>query len=541
MAEPGTAPVDTADPPIGAVRRWAITATVMTVTVMQVLDVTVTNVALPHIQGSLSAGVDEVSWVLTSYLAANAVVLPATGWLAGALGRKRFFLLCTIGFTASSALCGLAPNLTWLLIARALQGITGGPLMPLSQAIMYEIFPMRQRGMAMAFWGMGIMMAPIFGPAVGGFIADNWSWRWIFYINLPIGVLGALASSAILFDPAYLKRPGRVDAIGLVLMVIGFLSLQLFLDQGERYEWFDSRFIVALAITAAVALAAFLVRELTTDEPILDFEVYQDRNFAASNLIMLVVMFGFFSSMVLLALLTQKLLGYDAWTSGMVLAPGGVGNLLSLLIAGRVINWIDQRLLLAVGCVLNAWAAYHMSIVTLGVDYWGLAFPRFVQGLGVGFVFVPLNAVALATISRERMGNATALLNVVRNLGGGAGVAVVSTILARRSQEHQSTLINHVNPFDPETAGRLAAWTAHFESQGADSFTAQRQALARIYQEVTRQSQLLAFADDFWVLFLLFCSALFLLPLLQRVRLHPEPAARRRRAADDAPAPVHVE
>jgi len=527
------------DAPVGAVRRWAITAAVMTVTIMQVLDVTVTNVALPHMQGSLSAGVDEVSWVLTSYLAANAVILPATGWLAGLLGRKRFFLVSTVAFTGASVLCGLAPNLTMLLIARILQGISGGPLMPLSQAIMWEIFPLRQRGMAMAVWGMGIMMAPIFGPTLGGWITDNWSWRWIFYINVPIGVLGAFAGSAVLFDPPYLRKPGGVDAPGLVLMVFGFLSLQLFLDQGERYEWFDSRLIVTLGVTAALALGGFLLRELTAAEPILDLGVYRDRNFAASSLIMLVVMCGFFSSMVLLALFTQKVLGYDAWTSGTVLAPGGVGNLVSLVIAGRLINRVDQRLLLAVGCVLNAWAAWSMSVLTLGVDHWGLAWPRFVQGLGVGFIFVPLNAVALATIPREAMGNATALLNVVRNLGGGMGVALVSTLLARRAQEHQAALVAHVNPFDPETTARLAAWAAHFGAQGADSFTAQRRAMASMYQEVTRQAQVLAFADDFGVLFFLFCSTVFLLPLLQRV--HTGPVASGRSRPDDAPAPVPME
>jgi len=536
-AEAGATPEQEA--PITALRRWAITVTVMTVTVMQVLDVTIINVALPHMQGSLSAGLDEISWVLTSYLAANAVILPATGWLAGFLGRKRLFLLCTVGFTAASVLCGLAPNLNALLLARVLQGIAGGPLMPLSQAIMWEIFPFRQRGMAMAVWGMGIMMAPIFGPTLGGWITDNWSWRWTFYINVPIGIFGFFAASAILFDPPYLRKPGRIDVPGLVLMVIGFLSLQLFLDQGERYEWFDSTFIVALGITAAVALVGFLVRELTAAEPILDLGVYRDRNFAASSVIMVFVMFGFFSSMVLLALFTQKVLGYDAWTSGLVLAPGGVGNLLSLVLAGRLINRLDQRLLLALGCVLNAWAAWHMSVLTSGVDYWALAWPRFVQGLGVGFIFVPLNAVGLATIPRISMGNATALLNVVRNLGGSAGVAVVSMLLARRAQEHQSTLIAHVNPFDPETAARLSAWAAYFGAQGADSFTAQRSALAMVYREVTRQAQVLAFADDFWLLFVLFSGTILLLPLLERVRTGP--ATSSKAEADDAPAPVHME
>jgi DHA2 family multidrug resistance protein len=536
-AEAGATPEHEA--PMTALRRWAITVTVMTVTVMQVLDITMINVALPHMQGSLSAGVDEIAWVLTSYLAANAVILPATGWLAGFLGRKRLFLICTVGFTAASVLCGLAPNLNVLLLARVLQGIAGGPLMPLSQAIMWEIFPFRQRGMAMAVWGMGIMMAPIFGPTLGGWITDNWSWRWTFYINVPIGIFGFFAASAILFDPPYLRKPGRIDVPGLVLMVIGFLSLQLFLDQGERYEWFDSTFIVVLGITAAVALVGFLVREFTAAEPILDLGVYRDRNFAASSLIMMFVMFGFFSSMVLLALFTQKVLGYDAWTSGLVLAPGGVGNLLSLVIAGRLINRVDQRVLLALGCVLNAWAAWHMSVLTSGVDYWALAWPRFVQGLGVGFIFVPLNAVGLATIPRISMGNATALLNVVRNLGGSIGVAVVSMLLTRRAQAHQSTLIAHVNPFDAETAARLSAWAAYFGTQGSDSFTAQRRALAMVYQEVTRQAQVLAFADDFWLLFVLFSGTLLLLPLLARVRTGPVSSSRAN--ADEAPVPAQME
>ena len=531
-----TAPDD--DEPLSAMRKWTITGAVMLVTVMQVLDVTVTNVALPHIQGSLSAAVDEVSWVLTFYLAANAIILPATGWLAGVLGRKRFFLTCTVVFTLASMLCGLAPNIETLLIARFLQGLGGGPLMPLSQAIMWEIFPLRQRGTAMAAWGVGIMMAPIFGPTLGGWISDNWSWRWIFYINLPIGVVGLLVASAVLFDPLYLKKPGRIDAIGLVLMAVGFLSLQLFLDQGERNEWFDSSFILALAVLAGLTLVGFVIRELTADEPILDLTVYGDRNFAAGSIIMFVVMIGFFSSMVLLALFTQKVLGYDAWTSGLVLAPGGVGNLLSLVIAGRLITRMDQRWILALGCLLNAYATYEMSTVTLGADYWALAWPRLVQGAGIGFIFVPLNTVALATISRERMGNATALLNVVRNLGGAIGVALLTTLLARRSQVHQTTLGGHVDIWDAETAERLRAWAAHFAAQGADSFTAERRAVSKLYQEVTRQAQLLAFADDFWVLFLLFASSLVLLPMLSRVRLGP-PA--RTEAGDAAPPPVHVE
>ncbi|PYM42230.1 MAG: EmrB/QacA family drug resistance transporter, partial [Candidatus Rokuibacteriota bacterium] len=367
---------------------------------------------------------------------------------------------------------------------------------------------------------------------------DNWSWRWIFYINVPIGFVGFLATGAVLFDPPYLRKPTRVDLPGLLLMAVGFLSLQLFLDQGERHEWFASSFVMALAVLAGASLLGFLLRELMTSDPIFDLSVYADRNFAAGSLIMLVLMIGFYSTMVLLALFTQKLLGYDAWTSGMVLAPGGVGNLLSLLIAGRLFMKVDQRVLLALGCLLNAYATYSMATVTLGADYWALAWPRLVQGVGTGFIFVPLNTVALATISREKMSNATAALNVVRNLGGGIGVALLTTMLARRAQSHQSTLVGNVNVWDAETAERLRAWVAHFTAHGADPFTAEKQALGQLYQEVTRQAQLLAYADDFWLIFVLFFGSLILLPLLRRVHLEP---ARRAAAHDETAPPVHAD
>jgi len=272
MSPPPTAELSSA-------RKWAITVSVMLVTVMQVVDTSVTNVALPHMQGSLSASVDEIAWVLTSYLAANAVIIPATGWLSGLLGRKRFFLICTLLFTLSSFLSGIAPSLEFLVAMRIFQGIGGGPMIPISQAIMWEIFPLRQRGMAMAVWGIGIMMGPIFGPTLGGWIADNWSWRWIFYINLPIGVLGFLAASAFLFDPAHIRRPARIDGLGLALMVVGFSAMQYVLDRGEREDWFESGWMVTLAVIAVCALAGFVAREVTTDHPILDFSVFGDRNF----------------------------------------------------------------------------------------------------------------------------------------------------------------------------------------------------------------------------------------------------------------------
>src|SRR5262245_14867930 len=321
----------------------------MMVTVMQVLDTSITNVALPHMQGSFSASIDEMSWVITSFLAANAVVIPATGWLTSVFGRRRFYLICTVLFTVSSFLSGLAPNLEFLVVMRVLQGLGGGPVIPMAQAIMWEIFPLAQRGTALAVWGVGIMMAPILGPTFGGWICDNWSWRWIFYVNLPIGLAGFFMASVFLFDSPYLRKPTSVDWPGLVLMIMGFGSLQLMLDRGEREDWFESSVITLLAVLAVTAIAAFLLRALTAAEPVLDLSVFNDRNFGVGSLIMASVGFGFYASTVLLALYSQKIMAYDAWTSGMVLAPGGIGNMMALLVSGRLVRRVDQRLLLGFG------------------------------------------------------------------------------------------------------------------------------------------------------------------------------------------------
>ena len=522
-------------------RKWAITLSVMVVAFMQVLDTSVTNVVLPHLQGSLSAGLEEVSWIITSYLAANAIIIPATGWLAGVMGRKRFFLVCCVLFTVSSVLSGMAPNLTFLIVARILQGIGGGPIIPLSQAILWEIFPLGQRGLAMAVWGIGFMMGPIIGPTLGGYIADNWSWRWIFYINLPVGLLGFFMASACLFDPSYLKKPSRVDWPGLVLMVLGFGCLQLFLDRGEREDWFDSALIITLAIVAGVALVGFLLRELMAKDPILDLAVFTDRNFAFGATFIALIGLGMFSSMVLLALYAQKLLGYDALTSGLVLAPGGIGNMFSLILCGRLVTRVDQRLLLTFGCLVNAISLYMMSNLTLGMDYWTLTLPRVIQGFALGFIFVPLSTLTLATIRRDRLVNATSAYNVLRNLGGSVGIALATTFLAQRSQFHQHNLVSHVTVWDAPTQARLGQWTSHFLAQGSDTFTAQRQALAMLYQDAVGQAQVLAYADDFWLLAILFSVVPLFLPLMRRVRTEPASSSTESEGGRVPPLPAPVD
>jgi DHA2 family multidrug resistance protein len=523
-------------PPISATRKWAITLTVMVVAFMQILDTSVTNVILPHLQGSLSAGLDEVSWVITSYLAANAIVIPATGWLTRVFGRKKFFLLCTTLFVVSSFVSGAAPDLTTLIVARIFQGLGGGPIIPLSQAILWEIFPFHQRGLAMAVWGFGFILGPILGPTVGGYLADEWSWRWIFYINLPVGILGFLMGMACLFDSPYQRRAGAIDWWGLGLMIVGFGCLQLVLDRGEREEWFDSSVISTFTVVAVLALIAFVVREWTADDPVLDLTVFSDRNFAAGVAVAALVGFGMFSGMLLLALFTQKLLGYDAWTSGLVLAPGGVGNICSLFASG-IVTRVDQRLMLGFGCLLNAVALYMMTTLTLGMDYWALALPRFIQGFAIGFIFVPLSTLTLARIPREKLVTATAAYGMARNLGGSIGIAVVTTLLAQRSQLHQSVLVGHVTPGDPQTIERLARWTKHFLTLGHDTFTAHRQALGMIYRETIAQAQLLAYADDFWLLTIMFLAVPLFLPFMRRIRLDATPP---KTAADPEPSVAHA-
>jgi DHA2 family multidrug resistance protein len=516
------------DAPISTARKWAITFSVMMVTVMQVLDTSITNVALPHMQGSFSASIDEMSWVITSYLAANAVIIPASGWLTAVFGRRRFYLICTVTFTASSFLSGIAPNLEFLVLMRVLQGLGGGPVIPMAQAIMWEIFPLRERGTAMAVWGFGIMLAPILGPTVGGWIADNWSWRWIFYINLPIGVLAFFMVSAFLFDASFHKKPRRVDVWGIALMMAGFGCLQLVLDLGERQEWFDSAIIAGLAVLSVLTLVGFVVRELMTPEPILDLGVFRDRNFGVASVAIFLIGLGFNSSLLLVALYTQKILGYDAWTAGLTLAPGGLGTMIALMISGRLVSRVDQRLMLAFGCALQAISLWMMTHVTVTMDFNSLAWPRFVQGFSFGFIFVPLQALALATIQRERLSNATAAYNVVRNIGGSTGVALATTLLARRAQEHQTTLTSHIHVWNPAVAERLQDWTEHFLTQGVDSFTAARRAMAMLYRETLVQAQVLSYADDFWLLLVVFCGVVVLIPFMHRVRAdppHDKPAA----------------
>jgi len=508
-----------------AARRWLVTFAVMLVASMQILDTSVTNVALPHMQGSLSASVDEITWVFTSFLAANAVILPATGWLAALLGRRRFFLAATGLFVASSLLSALAPDLELLVAARILQGLGGGPLIPLSQAILMEIFPPRQRGMAIAIWGLGVMFAPIIGPTLGGWITDNYSWRWIFYLNLPIGAVALVLAWVLLDEPA--ERPAavtRVDGIGLGLMILSVGALQVALDRGNRLDWFDSTAITTLVVVGGAAFVGFVVRELVVTQPIVDLRVLADRTFAIGTVLITIMGLGLFSSLVLLTFYLEQLLGYDALTAGYVLAPGGLGSLISLAVAGRLANRVDPRWLVSVGAAIIAYSLGLMATLSLGADFWTVFWARFVQGLGMGLVFVPLTTMSLAVVPTVEMANATGIFNVVRNLGGSGGIAGLTTLLSRQTQTHQAALVGHVTVWDPMTAERLGLLERAYAAAGADAATASAQALRHLYEEVQRQAAMKAFLDDFWLLTALFVAFIPLVWCMRRPAPHaPDP------------------
>jgi MFS transporter, DHA2 family, multidrug resistance protein len=513
--------------------RAIVAVSTMMATFLVILDVTIANVALDHMRGTLSAGVDEITWVLTSFLVANAISLPITGWLTDRLGRKRLFILATVAFMLTSAAAGAAPSLAVIVIARFLQGLAGGPLVPLSQATMIETFPARQRGMAMAVWGIGIMFAPIIGPTLGGWITDNWSWRWVFYINVPVGAVAVVLAWLFVPDSAA-ERPAvrRVDAPGLFLLVLGVSALQFVLDRGQREDWFASSLIVWLSLVAAVALVALVVRELRAAEPVVDVRVLRHPTFAVATAAMFVISIAFYGIMVLSPLFTQILMGYTAMLAGLVLAPGGVATLVTMPIAGALMNRIDPRWIIVTGCLLNAYAMYQMATLTLDASYWQIMLPRFIQGLGIGFTFVPLSTVALSAVPMRELGHASGLFNFIRTIGGSVGIAAVATLLERGSQAHQARLAAHVSLYDPDVWHHYHTLTEMFAARGADGVTAEQQAWAHLYGIVQREALAVSFFDNFWRLVWIFAAVIpFVLFLGRRPRIVEAPADVERPAA----------
>jgi DHA2 family multidrug resistance protein len=472
----------------------------MLATFMEVLDTSIANVALPHIAGSLSATTDEATWVLTSYLVANAIILPATSWLGGLFGRKRFLITCIVLFTVASALCGMAQSLGFLVIARVLQGAGGGALQPISQAILLESFPPQKRGVAMAAFAMGVVVAPILGPTLGGWITDSYSWRWIFFINLPIGALAMLMTNACVEDPPYLKRIAleNIDYAGLGLLAIWLATLQYVLDRGQELDWFASRGILWSAIVSAIAFIAFVARELTTDHPIVDLCVLKNRNFAVGSAMILLLGALLYGTIAVLPLFMQNLLGYTALDAGIAMSPRGIGAFVGTIIIGRIVGKIQNRILIGAGFLLLAYSSFMLGDLDLVIGMRDIVVPSILNGFAISLIFVPLTTSTMGTLERSQMGNATGIFNLMRNLGGSAGISLITTFVSRVAQANQAVLSPHMSKLNPIFQQRLSEIQAGLAPK-VGAWTAMKQAPQILYHTLLQQSAVTSYVHNFRV------------------------------------------
>ena len=499
--------------------RWLVTVAVMIPTLIEILDTSIANVALRHIQGSLSAGEDEVTWVLTSYLVSNAVVIPISGFLSKLFGRRNYLLLSVVVFTVASMLCGLATSLAMLIFFRVVQGIGGGGLQPMSQAILVEAFPPEERGLAMAIFAMGAVLGPILGPLLGGYITDNFSWRWIFNINVPTGIVAIVMIWLFVSDPPYLERrkPGEhVDSIGLALLSVGLGCLQVVLDKGQQDDWFNSHFILALAVIATVSLAAFLLFEIRCKNPVVDLSIFRDRSFATGNAVMFFGYFAFFGAIVVLPLYLQNLMDYTAFLSGVVLGPGGLIMLVVLPVVGKLTNRIDARYILFVGLLVSAVSMLNMAGFTLGIDIGTAITARNIQAVGIALFFVPLAYLTMAYTSNANMNNAAAIFNLLRNLGGSCGVAFVTTLLARRAQFHQARLIENLTPYDLTYQAAVARLQAYLAPKFLGLHDTATVAGATMYKLLLQQANAMAFYDVFHAQAMMFFGLAVLMWIIKK-------------------------
>jgi DHA2 family multidrug resistance protein len=520
----GTAP---AAPSIPNINPWIIAIAVMFGTFMEVLDTTVVNVSLPHIAGNLSATVDEAAWTLTSYLVANAIVLPITGWLAQFFGRKRLLMMSLTGFTIASLLSGLAPTLGALVFFRIIQGATGGVLQPISQSVMLEAFPPQDRGKAMAFWGLGIVVAPMLGPILGGWLTDSYSWRWVFYINLPVGIASLYMTKRFIFDPPYLQRGARsVDGWGIGMLALGIAALQIMLDKGQQDDWFGSPFIVGCATVAIGMLIAFIIRELVAREPVVHLKVFKSRNYSVGVLMMTTLGFVLYGSLVALPVFLQTLMHYPAVEAGLATAPRGLGAFIGMPIIGAVMSrGIDPRKLLAAGFFVAGLTLVQLSMLDTTATIWNFFWPQLWLGLALSFMFVPLTTTTMDPIPKEEMGNATSLFNLMRNLGGGFGIAAATTIIARDSQRNFSLIGEHVTAYNPLASQRMTDMTRGFAASGMDPSSASHAAYAAMAGAVHQQAALLSYLHAFRVFGVIFIVVVPLLFLLKRPSTTRRPAA----------------
>jgi MFS transporter, DHA2 family, multidrug resistance protein len=486
---------------------WAIALTVTMATFMEVLDTSIANVAVPNIAGGLSASVDEATWILTAYLVANGIVLPISAWITARIGRKRFYMACVAVFTASSFLCGVAPSLTTLICLRVLQGAAGGGLQPSEQAILADTFPADQFGMAFAIYGMAVVLAPAIGPTLGGFITDNFSWRWIFFINVPVGVVSLILTYRMVEDPPYMNAASRkaarklsVDYIGLGLIALGLGCLQVVLDKGQEDDWLQSHFIGLLTAIAAVALIVFVIWEWRQKNPIVELKLFRGRTFATAVLMMFVLGVMLYGSTVLLPLFMQVLMGYTAELAGMVLSPGGFAMLVMMPLVGTLSSKVQARWLAGVGFLISALALFHMCGLDLSIDFRTVMMYRIYQSMGLAFLFIPINTAAFTASTGENSNQISSIVNLARNVGGSVGIALVTTLTTRLAQLHQVTLARHATNYDEALRNMLNGLSANLAHQGFSRADAIHQSLGRLYAMVQQQASVQAYIDTFRLL-----------------------------------------
>jgi DHA2 family multidrug resistance protein len=484
---------------------WLIAVVVALAAFMEVLDTSIANVALPYMAGDLGSSNDESTWVLTSYLVSNAIVLPISGWLAGALGRKRFFMTCLVLFTASSLLCGIAPNLGLLLLFRVLQGAGGGGLQPMAQAILADTFPPQQRGLAFALYGITAVTAPTIGPTLGGWITFNFSWRWIFFINLPVGLATLFLIYTFVEDPPYLKRlrdaKVKLDYIGIGLLTLGVGALQIVLDKGQEEDWFGSRFITTLTIVAIVGLVSLVIWEWNNKAPVVDVGLFRSFNFASSCLMFFVLGIMLFSSLVMMPLFLQTLLGYTSQLAGLAISAGGLMLLIEMPLMGQLTTKIQARYLIAFGWLaLSIAMFYSTQRLDLQISFTSAMWLRVSQVIGMGFLFVPITLVAYVGIPPDKNNAVAGIVNFMRNIGSSVGTSLVTTLLARRAQFHQQALVDHARSDNPVFQGAIKGLSQRLAHGGLGPHEAQMGAYARIYRSIQAQASCLAYIDTFKVL-----------------------------------------
>ena len=492
-----------------AVNPWLIAVTVTLATFMELLDTAIANVALPHIAGGLAVSVDESTWVLTSYLVSNAVVLPLSAWLSRVFGRKRYYMLCVVLFTVSSLLCGLAPTLGLLILFRVLQGIGGGGLAPVEQAILVDTFPPNKRPAAFALYSMAIVTAPVIGPPLGGWITDHWTWRWVFFINIPIGIVSLLLTSRLVSDPLAFKqevqaaRKGgrlKVDGLGILSVAMAFACIEVVLDRGQTEDWFESRFIVIFSTIAVVALIFAIVWEWHHKDPVVEIRLLQERNFALANVFYFIFGFTLYGSTVLIPQMLQALYGYTATDAGLVLGPGALVIVALAPVIVKILPKVGVKVLLGTGYFIFALAMWYFASFDLRTNYGHEALARAIQGLGIAPLFVPVSQLAYSYLPKEKNNKASSITNLFRNQGGSFGIAFVTTMLTRRTQYHQSVLVAHATPLDAAYRNLLASLTSYFGSHGFSAADAAVHGQAQALRLLQRQASFLAFTDCFTVL-----------------------------------------